>query len=135
MHDVIGETLSGRYRIERLLGRGGMSAVWLAGTASSSARSPSDLHSRRLESAERSSASSARPARWPRLAHPGIVTVIDRGEEDGRPYIVFEYVRGPDLRSGIATRAGSAAKELRRRLAGSPPPSPMRTTRASFTAT
>ena len=30
------------------------------------------------------------------LSHPHIVTVIDAGEDDGRPYIVFEFVDGRD---------------------------------------
>src|SRR5213076_3556626 len=29
-----------------------------------------------------------------RLAHPHVVTVIDAGEDDGQPFIVFEYVPG-----------------------------------------
>src|SRR5437763_16154568 len=32
------------------------------------------------------------------LAHPNIVTVIDRGEQDGRQFIVFEYVDGQNLK-------------------------------------
>src|SRR3954453_5767914 len=37
-----------------------------------------------------------------RLSHPHVVTVIDAGEdEDGRPFIVFEYVEGETLKSRI----------------------------------
>ncbi len=32
-----------------------------------------------------------------RLSHPHIVTVFDRGEEDGQPYIVSEYMAGGDV--------------------------------------
>src|SRR5690348_17443926 len=32
------------------------------------------------------------------LSHPNIVTVIDRGEHDGRQFIVFEYVEGENLK-------------------------------------
>ncbi|MGH3063298.1 MAG: protein kinase domain-containing protein, partial [Gaiellaceae bacterium] len=32
------------------------------------------------------------------LSHPNIVTVIDRGEDEGRQYIVFEYVEGENLK-------------------------------------
>src|SRR5918911_1655513 len=32
------------------------------------------------------------------LTHPNIVTVIDRGEQDGRQFIVFEYVDGENLK-------------------------------------
>src|SRR3954469_18903733 len=36
-----------------------------------------------------------------RLSHPHVVTVIDAGEEDGRPFIVFEYVGGETLKGRI----------------------------------
>ena len=35
------------------------------------------------------------------LSHPHIVGVIDAGEEDGRPYIVLEYVEGETLKDRI----------------------------------
>jgi serine/threonine-protein kinase len=35
------------------------------------------------------------------FSHPHIVGVIDAGEEDGRPYIVFEYVEGETLKDRI----------------------------------
>jgi serine/threonine-protein kinase len=36
-----------------------------------------------------------------RLNHPHVVTVIDAGEDDGNPYIVFEYVEGETLKERI----------------------------------
>ena len=41
-----------------------------------------------------------------RLSHPNIVTVIDRGEEDGRQFIVFEYVPGENLKE-LVDRSGA----------------------------
>src|SRR3712207_4177683 len=35
------------------------------------------------------------------LNHPHVVTVIDAGEDDGTPYIVFEYVEGETLKDRI----------------------------------
>jgi serine/threonine-protein kinase len=35
------------------------------------------------------------------LNHPHVVTVIDAGEDDGAPYIVFEYVEGETLKDRI----------------------------------
>ena len=32
------------------------------------------------------------------LTHPNIVTVIDRGEQEGRQFIVFEYIDGENLK-------------------------------------
>src|SRR3954465_8477080 len=36
-----------------------------------------------------------------RLSHPHVVTVIDAGEDDGQPFIVFEYVEGETLKERI----------------------------------
>src|SRR2546428_3681301 len=36
-----------------------------------------------------------------RLSHPHVVTVIDAGEDDSHPYIVFEYVEGETLKARI----------------------------------
>src|SRR4051794_38971336 len=36
-----------------------------------------------------------------RLSHPNVVTVIDAGEDDGHPFIVFEYVDGDTLKALI----------------------------------
>jgi serine/threonine-protein kinase len=38
------------------------------------------------------------------LSHPNIVTVIDRGEHDGRQFIVFEYIDGENLKALIERR-------------------------------
>src|ERR1700745_3400180 len=40
-----------------------------------------------------------------RLSHPNIVTVIDRGDDDGRQYIVFEHVDGENLKE-LVVRSG-----------------------------
>src|SRR2546423_15440734 len=45
-----------------------------------------------------------------RLSHPNIVTVIDRGEQDGRQFIVFEYVDGESLKQ-LVDRTGPLAVE------------------------
>src|SRR5947208_7191443 len=38
------------------------------------------------------------------LSHPNIVTVIDRGESDGRQVTVFEYVEGENLKEVVERR-------------------------------
>jgi pimeloyl-ACP methyl ester carboxylesterase len=40
------------------------------------------------------------------LTHPNIVIVYDVGEEDGRPYIVCEYIPGGDLQQELRRAAG-----------------------------
>ena len=50
------------------------------------------------------------------LSHPNIVTVIDRGEDDGQQYIVFEYVDGENLKQLVErTRAAARAPRDRAR--------------------
>jgi serine/threonine-protein kinase len=58
------------------------------------------------------------------LSHPNIVTVIDRGEADGRQFIVFEYVDGENLKAVVNARgpmpieqAVSLAHQIARALA------------------
>jgi predicted Ser/Thr protein kinase len=100
---VIGETLSGRFRIERLLGRGGMSSVWQAYDEELGRPVAIKLlHARRLESADSVDRFEREARTLALLAHPGIVTVIDRGETDGRPFIVCELVDGRDLHERIS---------------------------------
>ena len=99
---MIGDVLSGRYRVTRLLGRGGMSAVWLArDDVLDRDVAVKMLHIRRLESAEAVERFEREARTLASLTHPAIVTVIDRGDDHGRPFIVFEYVRGRDLRERI----------------------------------
>jgi eukaryotic-like serine/threonine-protein kinase len=100
---VIGETLSGRFRIDRLLGRGGMSSVWQAYDEELGRPVAIKLlHARRLESADSVDRFEREARTLALLAHPGIVTVIDRGETDGRPFIVCELVDGRDLHERIS---------------------------------
>jgi len=99
---VIGETIAGRYRIERLLGRGGMSSVWLAhDDALERNVTIKLLHAARLASAEAVERFEREARMLASLTHPGIVMVLDRGQSGDRHYIVFEYVEGRDLRERI----------------------------------
>src|SRR5947199_5241035 len=45
------------------------------------------------------------------LQHPNIVTVIDRGEQAGRQYIVFEYIEGENLKELVVRRGRLEVRE------------------------
>src|SRR5213080_3770045 len=45
------------------------------------------------------------------LSHPNIVTVIDRGEDEGRQYIVFEYIDGENLKELVVRRGRLAVRD------------------------
>jgi eukaryotic-like serine/threonine-protein kinase len=104
---VVGELIAGRFELEEVVGSGGMASVYRAHDRL--LERPVALkilheHYVRDEEAVERFQREARSAA--QLAHPNIVTVIDRGEDDGRPYIVFEYVVGENLKQ-LVTREGA----------------------------
>jgi hypothetical protein len=83
------------YRLEELLGRGGMGAVWRAVQVSLSRPvAVKVLHAPLALSADRVRRETAALAR---LRHPGIVAVHASGVVAGRPYFVMELVEGASL--------------------------------------
>jgi serine/threonine-protein kinase len=96
----------GRYRILRLLGRGGMGAVYLAQDSQlgrqvalkvpffDAAESP-----QRVERFVREARSAVG------LQHPNICTVFDAGQIDGRPFITMAYIAGTPLEKEIDPEA------------------------------
>ncbi len=94
------------YRIMEPLGAGGMGAVYKAydkklhrivalKLLKPEFISQEDRRRRFFQEARAASA----------LNHPHILTVYEVGEEDGKPYIVMEYVEGETLRQKIKSRA------------------------------
>jgi serine/threonine-protein kinase len=107
-NSVVGTIIDGKYRIDALLGRGGMGAVY-RGThlklqrpvALKFMREDTDIDRGDRERFEREARVVAR------LKHPNIVTIHDFGVSDsGRRYIVMEYLAGRTLRSFIEPGVG-----------------------------
>ncbi len=94
----LGQEFDG-YRIESVLGRGGMGSVYRA-TQHSLGRSVAlkILAADLVRDPQFAGRFKREADALSRLSHPNVVTVIDRGEVDGRPYLVMEYVEGPNLR-------------------------------------
>ena len=103
---MVGEVIGGRYELEELVGTGGMSAVYRARDAllerNVALKILHEYHGADAETLERFRREARAVAQ---LSHPNIVTVIDRGEEDGRQYIVFEHVEGENLKE-LVERTG-----------------------------
>jgi eukaryotic-like serine/threonine-protein kinase len=85
--------IAGRYRLDELLGRGGMSEVWLAEDLELGRRVAIKLLAPNADNArfEREARAVAS------LAHPNVTQLYDYGESDDRPYIVLEYLPGGTL--------------------------------------
>src|SRR5438874_2628917 len=105
MTTLLGTTLSGRYRLEARIGAGGMSTVYRALDQTLQRRVAIKLLNREVSSDSDELERFRREARAvAQLSHPHVVGVIDAGEDDGRPYIVFECVDGETLKERIRRR-------------------------------
>jgi hypothetical protein len=104
---VIGTLLSGRFRLDQRIGSGGMSTVYRAFDPTLERWVAIKLMHRDISSDPDQLERFRREARTvAQLNHPHVVTVIDAGEDEGAPYIVFEYVEGETLKERIG-RLGS----------------------------
>ena len=102
---MVGEVLSDRYELEELVGIGGMSSVYRAHDRLLDRKvALKVLHRQFTDDAEHVGRFRYEARAVATLSHPNIVTVIDRGEHDGRQFIVFEYVEGENLKQLIQRR-------------------------------
>ncbi len=101
---LVGTTIAGRYHLVRLLGDGGMGAVYKAADQvlrrfvaikllhANVARNPSSVE--RFQREARAAAA---------IGHPNIIDILDFGLEEKRPYMVMEYLRGRSLSQILAS--------------------------------
>ena len=102
MRTLVGTQLNGRYRLDSQVGAGGMSTVYKAFDITLERPVAIKLLHREIAADSDQIERFRREARAvAQLSHPHIVTVIDAGEDDGRPYIVFEHVEGETLKDCI----------------------------------
>lgn len=100
---MVGKLIAGRYHLVRMLGDGGMGAVYKAADQvlrrfvaikmlhPSVAQNPSSVE--RFEREARAAAG---------IGHPNIIDILDFGREQNQPYMVMEYLRGRSLSQVIA---------------------------------
>jgi serine/threonine protein kinase len=95
--DFAAGQMIGRFRIARLLGRGGMGAVYLAERADDQYQQQVALKvvTRNVLHGDLSRRFRAERQILARLNHPNIARLLDGGHmPDGTPYIVMEYIEG-----------------------------------------
>lgn len=102
----VGRLVGGKWRLDALIGVGGMAAVYMATHRNGSMSALKLLH----EDVARNTEVRERFLREAYIAnkvnHPGTVRVLDDDkDDDGTPYIVMELLRGESV-EGKATKAG-----------------------------
>jgi serine/threonine-protein kinase len=103
---LAGDVINRKYRLSRLLGEGGMGAVWLARNVLLDVDVAVKLIRREMAGPETSRRLLQEARAAARLRHPSIVRVFDFGEsEHGDPFIVMEVLSGESLRDILERRA------------------------------
>jgi eukaryotic-like serine/threonine-protein kinase len=105
---VVGELVLGRFLVEQRLGSGGYGTVYRAWDG----RLERDVAVKVIEGESGAGARVVREAQAAaRLSHPGIVTLYELGEEEGRAFLVSELVDGETLRE-LSLAGGLSDREL-----------------------
>jgi eukaryotic-like serine/threonine-protein kinase len=109
---VVGEKIAGRYEVQELVGHGGMSSVYKAHDSLLERNVALKVLHEQYNADEDFVERFKREARSvAQLQHPNIVTVIDRGEAEGRQYIVFEYIDGENLKELVVRKGRLDVRE------------------------
>ena len=110
---VKGQKINDRYEIIKSIGEGGMANVYLAhdvildrDVAVKILRGDLANDEKFVRRFQREALSASS------LSHPNIVEVYDVGEDDGKYYIVMEYVEGKTLKDLVKKRGGLTIPEV-----------------------
>ena len=109
---MVGETIAKRYRLEEVVGHGGMSSVYKAhDTLLERDVAIKILHGHYASDDEFVERFKREARSVAQLQHPSIVTVIDRGQEGDSQYIVFEFVDGENLKELVVRKGRLEVRE------------------------
>jgi len=95
-------TLPARFRMEREIGRGGMAVVYSAHDHHLGRQVAIKVLAEELSNAVGAERFQREIALMAKLVHPGIVSLFDSGEVDGRLFYVMPLVEGETLRGRLA---------------------------------
>ncbi len=105
--NLIGETLSGRYRVESELGAGGMATVYAAMDQTLGRKVVIKIpHAELLQQSGFRERFIEEVRALIKLVHPHILPIQDYGEFQGVPFAVVAYFSGGDLRAKIDAAGG-----------------------------
>jgi len=102
MSGLIGKVLGQRYELTERIGTGGVSTVFCAHDRTLDRQVAVKLLNHVVATDSDQLQRFGREARSvAKLSHPNIVNVTDAGEDQGHPFIVFEYIEGETLKQRI----------------------------------
>ncbi|WP_437594308.1 protein kinase domain-containing protein [Sorangium sp. So ce1000] len=98
-----GSVIAGRYRLDRVLARGGMGSIWVARHLQLDAAVAVKLMAPEYAASSTARARFEREARAAaQLKNPNVVHVHDYGIEDDTPFLVMELLDGEDLETRLS---------------------------------
>lgn len=113
IHERLGTLVAGRYRLRRIIGEGGMGAVFEADVIPSGQRVAVKLIKPEYASSQEVNARFVQEARAAAsIGHPNIPGVIDAGTDDDGPYLVMELLKGETLADLLDRRAAGPQEAL-----------------------
>jgi serine/threonine-protein kinase len=102
---LVGRLLEGRYAVEAFVAHGGMASVYIATDTRLERRVAVKVLHAHLSDDRETLARFEREARAAaRLSHPDVVAVYDQGTDNGRAFLVMEFVPGANLRQVVRDR-------------------------------
>jgi serine/threonine protein kinase len=104
-HRLIGEVIADRYRVEELLGEGGMGAVYAAEHLTLKKRvALKVVHQEHAGNAELAERFAREAMATSRIDHPNVISALDFGTlPDGTAFLAVQLVRGPSLTKILMT--------------------------------
>ena len=102
----------GGYRLEDLVGRGGMGVVFRAPHIALERPGAVKLIAPELAANEEFRRRFQRESRLAAsIDHPNVIPIFDAGEEDGQLYVAMRFVDGTDLGALVSSRGGLSPEE------------------------
>ena len=102
----LGTTIAGKYEVDSLIATGGMGAVYRATHVfTRGAIALKVLHSRFVDDFEGVERFLREARAVSKLDHPGIVRVLDAGQDGAQVYLALEYLDGADLGQHLEDRS------------------------------
>lgn len=118
---AIGSILNDKYRLEKVVGRGGMGVVYLASTPDNNKVAVKELSLERLDPLDRDSAVKMfrqEAELLSSLDHSGLVKIRDYFSANSGHYLVMDFIDGITLAQGIKRKKGFFTLEQFRNIAG-----------------